>query len=98
MFGHQMAFRWRADAGPLKVVFESSLPSSIKKNVVKVKPTLEKNLDPRMDYNGLRQTKFLSYMYDTNVLLDVLYYTIIDFNEVDIRIYLPEKVIIHRGR
>ena len=23
--------------------------------------------------------------------------TIIDFNEVDIRIYLPEKVIIHRG-
>ena len=27
-----------------------------------------------------------------------IYYTIIDFNEVDIRIYLPEKVIIHRGR
>ena len=27
-----------------------------------------------------------------------VYYTIIDFNEVDIRIYLPEKVIIHRGR
>ena len=26
------------------------------------------------------------------------YYTIIDFNEVDVRIYLPEKVIIHRGR
>ena len=25
----------------------------------------------------------------------VKYYTIIDFNEVDIRIYLPEKVIIH---
>ena len=25
----------------------------------------------------------------------VIYYTIIDFNEVDIRIYLPEKVIIH---
>ena len=25
-----------------------------------------------------------------------IYYTIIDFNEVDIRIYLPEKVIIHR--
>ena len=24
-----------------------------------------------------------------------LLYTIIDFNEVDIRIYLPEKVIIH---
>ena len=28
----------------------------------------------------------------------IFYYTIIDFNEVDIRIYLPEKVIIHRGR
>ena len=27
----------------------------------------------------------------------IQYYTIIDFNEVDIRIYLPEKVIIHRG-
>ena len=26
------------------------------------------------------------------------YYTIIDFNEVDIRIYLPEKVIFHQGR
>ena len=26
------------------------------------------------------------------------HYTIINFNEVDIRIYLPEKVIIHRGR
>ena len=26
------------------------------------------------------------------------YYTIIDFKEVDIKIYLPEKVIIHRGR
>ena len=26
------------------------------------------------------------------------HYTIIDFNEVDIRNYLPEKVIIHRGR
>ena len=27
-----------------------------------------------------------------------LYYTIIDLNEVDITIYLREKVIIHRGR
>ena len=27
-----------------------------------------------------------------------IYYTIIEFNEVAIRIYLPEKVIIHRGR
>ena len=31
-------------------------------------------------------------------IINVCYYTIIDFNEVDIRIYLPEKVIIHRGR
>ena len=28
----------------------------------------------------------------------IRYYTIIDFNEVDIRIYLPEKVIIHQDR
>ena len=28
----------------------------------------------------------------------IKYYTIIDFNEVDIRIYLSVKVIIHRGR
>ena len=28
----------------------------------------------------------------------VKYYTIIDFNEVDIRIYLPDKNYIHRGR
>ena len=26
------------------------------------------------------------------------YYTIIDFNELDITIYLPKKVIIHQGR
>ena len=32
------------------------------------------------------------------MMVYTLYYTIIDFNEVDIRIYLPEKVIIHRGR
>ena len=36
-----MAFRWRADDGPLIVVVESSLPSS-KKNVVKVGPSLSK--------------------------------------------------------
>ena len=28
-----------------------------------------------------------------NIFTAVKYYTIIDFNEVDIRIYLPEKVI-----
>ena len=32
------------------------------------------------------------------LISNVKYYTIIDFNEVDIRIYRPEKVIIHRGR
>ena len=31
-------------------------------------------------------------------MIAVLHYTIIDIDEVDIRIYLPEKVIIHRGR
>ena len=30
--------------------------------------------------------------------VEMIHYTIIDFNEVDIRIYLPEKVIIHQGR
>ena len=30
-------------------------------------------------------------------LPDIRHYTIIDFNEVDMRIYLPEKEINHRG-
>ena len=38
----EMAFRWRADDGPLKGVFGFSLPSSKKKNVVKVGPPLTK--------------------------------------------------------
>ena len=42
-------------------------------------------------FNGQNDTKMHPGM-------PTLYYTIIDFNEVDIRIYLPEKVIIHRGR
>ena len=41
-----MAFRWRADDGPLIVIFEFSHPSSTKnqqkKNVVKVGPPLTK--------------------------------------------------------
>ena len=40
-----------------------------------------------------------SSQYQTLIKIDpansLQYYTIIDFNEVDIRIYLPEKVIIH---
>ena len=46
-----MAFRWRADDGPLKVVFGSSLPSSTKiKPVqpVRVDPLLPNFLEPRM--------------------------------------------------
>ena len=44
---HLMAFCWRADEGPLRVVLASSLPSSTKKkrkkkNVVKVGPPLTK--------------------------------------------------------
>ena len=46
----------------------------------------------RKESNQTKQNK-TSYMY-----IYAWYYTIIDFNEVDIRIYLPEKVIIHRGR
>ena len=38
-----MAFRWRADDGPLKVGHGSSLPpSTLKTNVVKVGPPLTK--------------------------------------------------------
>ena len=37
-----MAFRWRAGDGPLKVVHGSSLPTSTRKNVVKVGPPLTK--------------------------------------------------------
>ena len=37
-----LAFHWRADEGPLIVVFGSSLPSSNKKNVVEVGPPLTK--------------------------------------------------------
>ena len=34
----EMAFRWRADDGPLMLVFGSSLPLSTKKNVKKLDP------------------------------------------------------------
>ena len=37
-----MAFRWQADDGPRIVIFGSSLPSSTKKNVVKVETPLTK--------------------------------------------------------
>ena len=43
--------------------------------------------------NGLRIPKVLYWVYHIPANL---YYTIIDFKEVDIRIYLPEKVIIHQ--
>ena len=47
MMGHhrpdqQQTFRGRADDGPLLVVFGSSLPHYLKKNVVKVGPPLTK--------------------------------------------------------
>ena len=32
------------------------------------------------------------------ILIMSILYTIIDFNEVDMRMYLPEKVMIQRGR
>ena len=43
-----MAFRWRADDGPLLVVFGSSLPSSTKKTLSKLDPRRQNFLDPRM--------------------------------------------------
>ena len=47
MLGHhqpasETPFRWRADGGPLIVVFGASLPSSTTKKVVKVGPPLKK--------------------------------------------------------
>ena len=39
--------------------------------------------------------KITTALYE-NLLMQ--YYTITDFNEVDIRIYLPDKNYIHRGR
>ena len=46
-----MAFRWRADVGPLMVVFGSSLPLSTKKKkkktLTKSDPILHNFLDPR---------------------------------------------------
>ena len=41
-----MAFRWRADDGPIIVVFEASHPSSTKYKVVKVGPPLTKFSGP----------------------------------------------------
>ena len=46
----------------------------------------------------LQQTIFSDTFFLGALRVKETYYTIIDFNEVDIRIYLPEKVIIHRGR
>ena len=45
--------------------------------------------------NSLMYSILHFQMYNNS--LNGEYYTIIDFNEVDMRIYLPEKVIIHRG-
>ena len=52
-----MAFRWRVDDGPLMTVFGSSTPKSTKKNVVKVGPTLKKNISGSMhEHHGNEQT------------------------------------------
>ena len=51
-------------------------------------------------YNNIKYQSFVygSFVWGIHVRYNkYIYYTIIDFNEVDIRIYLPEKVIIHRG-
>ena len=52
-------------------------------------------------YNKSEHFSFLNEKSYNETVIDFNFgrhYTIIDFNEVDIRIYLPEKVIIHRGR
>ena len=59
-------------------------------------------LNPRLSGSGFNITLGVQQMLMHRkmcLIPIVIYYTIIDFNEVDIRIYLPEeKVIIHRGR
>ena len=59
-----------------------------------------KTATPGLQDIGLSPTKKLQEFPDyTEMHINVMkYYTIIDFNEVDIRIYLPEKMIIHQGR
>ena len=55
---------------------------------------------PKFGCEGISQREFVCDA-DAESLsqCDILHHhTIIDFNEVDMRIYLPEKVIIHRGR
>ena len=48
-----------------------------------------------MSLNAIRENKILANVSEFTLFNVASYYTIIDFNEVDIRIYLPEKVIIH---
>ena len=52
-----------------------------------------------IDYIELLPMKITFYWtfvrYTLSISKTILYYTIIDFLEVDIRIYLPEKVIIY---
>ena len=51
----KMAFRWRADDGPLKVVFGSSLPSSTKKTLKtsELDSLWQNFLDPNMPRDSL---------------------------------------------
>ena len=51
----EMAFRWRADDGPLLVLFGSSLPISKTK---KLDPIWQNLLDPRMNLQTDRQRPF----------------------------------------
>ena len=54
---HFMAFCWRADDDPLIVVLGAFLPSSKKKNVVKVGPPLTKLSGSAHDYDQIRIIK-----------------------------------------
>ena len=58
-----MAFHWRADDGPLLVVFGSSHPHFLKKTLSEMDPLWQNVPDPRMDIISDRgNTKVRSFI------------------------------------
>ena len=72
---HLMAFRWRANDGPLIIVLRSSLPSSKKKKFSRLDPLWQNFLDPRMymyegcsNMNASSFITFFTYMLRQNAI------------------------------
>ena len=87
-----MAFRWRADDGPLTVVFESSLSSSTK-NIVKVGPPLAKlSGSAHGDDQTARVTQADIHM---NIFLRVVTHTVF-FHRLFIQLNLCKKVTLKK--